>query len=236
MGASLGRPPSGGWQTRLPLAFRRSTGGTGEHSQAEGHGTTWFFDIVEKFVVMYPFVTTTSTAARADTPKEFVAIADPALRRVALAGTALHRSAFTDTAGEFVAQFFGCGVSGDCQVDDADGNYYCFACWLVYHAAQTHDWSRPVRMCSRDATFRVYLVHPDMRSMSETFRVYLLHLNDGRSCHGQARTSDARTFRMYLLHLDSMRNEHARRSTHKQPMCMVLTVIQTQSSCLYLCK
>ena len=70
------------------------------------------------------------------------------------------------------------------------------------------DWSEPVRIYSQNATFRVHLVHPDVRSMSETFRVYLLHLNDSHSCNGPACTSDAATFRMYLLHLDSMRNEH----------------------------
>jgi hypothetical protein len=90
------------------------------------------------------------------------------------------------------------------------------------------NWSGPVRVCSREAMFRVYLVHLSVRSMSKTFRVYLLNLSDSRNCHGQARTSDAATFRMYLLHLDSMRNEHARRLIHKQPMYMALTLIQIQ--------
>jgi len=71
------------------------------------------------------------------------------------------------------------------------------------------DWGEPVRICSRNATFRVYLVHPEVRNMSEAFREYLLHLDDSRSCSGPALTSDAATSRMYLLHLDSMRNESA---------------------------
>jgi hypothetical protein len=53
------------------------------------------------------------------------------------------------------------------------------------------DWSEPVRIYSQNATFRVHLVHPDVRSMSETFRVYLLHLNDSHSCNGPA--GDTRT-------------------------------------------
>ena len=65
------------------------------------------------------------------------------------------------------------------------------------------DWSEPVRVCSRHATFRVYLVHPDVLSMSKTFR-------------------------MYLLHVDNIHNEHVRRLIHKQPMCMALTLIQIQ--------
>jgi hypothetical protein len=35
-----------------------------------------------------------------------------------------------------VSQCFGCGVVGEGEVDIDDGNFYCFACWLVYHAAR----------------------------------------------------------------------------------------------------
>ena len=34
-----------------------------------------------------------------------------------------------------VSQCFGCGVVGEGEVDIDDGNFYCVACWLVYHAA-----------------------------------------------------------------------------------------------------
>jgi hypothetical protein len=35
-----------------------------------------------------------------------------------------------------VSQCFGCGVVGEIEVDIDDGNFYCFICWLVYHAAR----------------------------------------------------------------------------------------------------
>ena len=35
-----------------------------------------------------------------------------------------------------VSQCFGCGVVGEGEVDFDDGNFYCFTCWLVYHAAR----------------------------------------------------------------------------------------------------
>jgi hypothetical protein len=78
---------------------------------------------------------------------------------------------------------------------------------------QMRDWSGPVRVRSQDATSRVYLVHPDVRTLGETFRVYLLHLNIRSSCHGQARTSEAAAFRMNLLHLHSMCNYAQRART-----------------------
>ena len=34
-----------------------------------------------------------------------------------------------------VSQCFGCGVVGEGEEDNDDGNFYCFACWLIYHAA-----------------------------------------------------------------------------------------------------
>jgi hypothetical protein len=39
-----------------------------------------------------------------------------------------------------VSQCFGCGVVGEGEVDIDDGNFYCVACWLVYHAAQARLW------------------------------------------------------------------------------------------------
>ena len=35
-----------------------------------------------------------------------------------------------------VSQCFGCGVVGEGEEDIDDGNFYCLACWLVYHAAR----------------------------------------------------------------------------------------------------
>jgi hypothetical protein len=35
-----------------------------------------------------------------------------------------------------VSQCFGCGVVGEGEEDIDDGNFYCFACWLIYHAAR----------------------------------------------------------------------------------------------------
>ena len=35
-------------------------------------------------------------------------------------------------------------------------------------------------MCNRNATFRVYLVHPEVRIRGETFRMYLLYLGSMR--------------------------------------------------------
>jgi hypothetical protein len=35
-----------------------------------------------------------------------------------------------------VSQCFGCGVVGEGEDDNDDGNFYCFACWLIYHAAR----------------------------------------------------------------------------------------------------
>ena len=35
-----------------------------------------------------------------------------------------------------VSQCFGGGVVGEGEEDTEDGNFYCFACWLIYHAAR----------------------------------------------------------------------------------------------------
>ncbi len=131
---SLGRVAVGLEQVsgRLPRAGG-SRAATRFHAY---HGTIWFFLHYGEVLVLNPLVTTTSTATLVDTPKEFVAIADTALWRGTRAATALHGNAFEDTAREFFAQCFGCGTRGDGEVDDADGNYYYFACWLVHHAAQ----------------------------------------------------------------------------------------------------
>ena len=51
------------------------------------------------------------------------------------------------------------------------------------------DYGETARTFNRNATFRVYLVHPKVRSMSAAFRVYLLHLDNDLSCSGSARAS-----------------------------------------------
>jgi hypothetical protein len=111
-------------------------------------------------------------------------------------------------ATHITTQCFGCGSVGEGEVDDADGNYYCFACWLVYHAARARLGRARAHMQSERNVQGVSCT-PEVRNMSEAFREYLLHLDDSRSCSGPALTSDAATSRMYLLHLDSMRNESA---------------------------
>jgi hypothetical protein len=35
-----------------------------------------------------------------------------------------------------VSQCFGCGVVGEGKEDIGDGNFYCFACWLIYHTSR----------------------------------------------------------------------------------------------------
>ena len=35
-----------------------------------------------------------------------------------------------------VSQCFGCGVVDEGEEDTEDGNFYCFTCWLIYHAAR----------------------------------------------------------------------------------------------------
>jgi len=35
-----------------------------------------------------------------------------------------------------VSQCFECGVVGEGEVDIDDGLFYCYACWLIYHAAR----------------------------------------------------------------------------------------------------
>ena len=35
-----------------------------------------------------------------------------------------------------VSQCFGCGVVCEGEEDIDDGNFYCFACWLIYHTAR----------------------------------------------------------------------------------------------------
>jgi hypothetical protein len=59
-----------------------------------------------------------------------------------------------------VSQCFGCGVVSEGEEDTEDGNFYCFACWLIYHAAHYRPGAR---------TERCTIVH----SMSEAFRMYL---------------------------------------------------------------
>jgi len=51
------------------------------------------------------------------------------------------------------------------------------------------DCGETPRTFNRHVTFRVYLLHPEVRSMSKAFRMYLLHPDDDLSCGGSARAS-----------------------------------------------
>ena len=64
-----------------------------------------------------------------------------------------------------VSQCFGCGVVGEGEVDFDDGNFYCFTCWLVYHAAR----ARLMQDTARVQPAR----NPEVRSLSEALGMYL---------------------------------------------------------------
>ena len=51
------------------------------------------------------------------------------------------------------------------------------------------DCGETPRTFNRHVTFRVYLLHQEVRSMSKAFRMYLLHPDDDLSCSGSARAS-----------------------------------------------
>ena len=68
------------------------------------------------------------------------------------------------------SQCVGCGVVGENEEDNEDGHFYCYAFWLIYHAALEQIAARLLKF-SRNASFRVYLVHPEVRSMSAVFRM-----------------------------------------------------------------
>ena len=72
------------------------------------------------------------------------------------------------------------------------------------------DCDETARTCNPHATFRVYLLHPEVRSMSEAFRMYLLHSNKDLSCSGPARARNVAPFRMHLLYLNSVPNDGGR--------------------------
>ncbi len=50
-----------------------------------------------------------------------------------------------------VSQCFGCGVVCDGEVDIDDGNFYCFACWLAYYAAQARSPNLRARLLQAPA-------------------------------------------------------------------------------------
>ena len=55
-----------------------------------------------------------------------------------------------------VSQCFGCGVVGEGEEDTEDGNFYCFACWLIYHAARARlrrDSAQAAGVCSQHAWY-----------------------------------------------------------------------------------
>jgi hypothetical protein len=37
---------------------------------------------------------------------------------------------------QIAAQCFRCGVVGEGEEDNDDGNFYCSVCWLIYHTAR----------------------------------------------------------------------------------------------------
>jgi hypothetical protein len=119
------------------------------------------------------------------------------------------------------SQCVGCGVVGENEEDNEDGHFYCYAFWLIYHAALEQIAARLLKF-SRNASFRVYLGNPVVRSMCEAFRMNLLHLDNNRSCSSPAHVRNVALFRMHLLYLNSVPNEPAHRSPRKQHMCMTL--------------
>ena len=84
------------------------------------------------------------------------------------------------------------------------------------------DCDETARTFNQHTTFRVYLLHPEVRSMSKAFRMYLLHPDDDLSCSGSARVRNVAPFRMLLLYLNSVPNEPAHRSPRGQHMRMTL--------------
>jgi hypothetical protein len=84
------------------------------------------------------------------------------------------------------------------------------------------DCGETPRTFNRHVTFRVYLLHPEVRSMSKAFRMYLLHPDDDLSCSGSARVRKVAPFRIRLWYSNSVPNESVHRSPHEQHMRMIL--------------
>jgi hypothetical protein len=84
------------------------------------------------------------------------------------------------------------------------------------------DCDETARTFNRHATFRVYLLHPEVRSMSEAFRMHLLHPDDDLSCSVSARVRKVAPFRIRLWYSNSVPNEPAHRSPREQHMRMTL--------------
>jgi hypothetical protein len=62
---------------------------------------------------------------------------------------------------------------------------------------------------NRHATFKMYPMHPEVRSMSEAFGMYLWHPDDDLSCSGPARVRNVAPFRIRLWYSNSVTNEPA---------------------------
>ena len=71
------------------------------------------------------------------------------------------------------------------------------------------DCDETARTFNRHATFRVYLVHPEVRSMSEAFRMHLLHPDDDLSCSVSARIRTVAPFRIRHCTQITARAAHA---------------------------
>ena len=86
-----------------------------------------------------------------------------------------------------VSQCFGCGVVGEGEVDIDDGLFYCFACWLIYHAARARLRRDTAHVQPARNLQGVAYMHPEVRSMSEALGLSLRHSDDDLSCSGPTR-------------------------------------------------
>jgi hypothetical protein len=84
------------------------------------------------------------------------------------------------------------------------------------------DCGKTQRTFNLHATFRVYLMHLEVRSMSEAFRMYLSRPDNDLNCSGPASVRNIAPFRIRPLYLNSVPNEPAHRSPRTQHMLMTL--------------
>ena len=68
-----------------------------------------------------------------------------------------------------------------------DGNFYCFACWLIYHAARARLRRDTAHVQPARNLQGVAYMHPEVRSMSEALGLSLRHSDDDLSCIGPTR-------------------------------------------------
>ena len=71
------------------------------------------------------------------------------------------------------------------------------------------DCGETPRTFNRHVTFRVYLLHPEVRSMIEAFRMHLLHPDDDLSCSVSARVRKVAPFRIRHCTQITARAAHA---------------------------